>query len=371
MSSASQRHYELGADSSRLGHRRIGKQRQRHVVVGFPFELRRLGQMPPICLACARWLRFFRKATTVDSVATFVTAFGRQNGDASAKRTITEDKFRNVDVAHVESEIRRRNRTALASFFRKTCSHCNPRLKSALTPDFLSRMLRRLLSSLIFALLCTTAVQAAQIPSELAQSLKIYRAEGAMNWAYVQTTESSKGQSLVEHYDPSKPQFSRWTLLKKNGAAPRESDLKDYRDRLSRRTNGTAPNIKDQIDPTTCELLSEDNERASYRFKLLTTDKGDRSAAHMHAVFTLHKPTGIIERVTLSSFEAFSPMFSVKVNEASTTIEYTLPTPERPTLLQKITVRMRGSVMWLKSLDEDMTVVYSDYTYVGKKTAAQ
>ncbi|MFT3870955.1 MAG: hypothetical protein QM715_21080 [Nibricoccus sp.] len=243
-------------------------------------------------------------------------------------------------------------------------------MKSALTLDFLGQMFRRLQLFVIFTLCCANATHAGQIPPELAHALKTYRAEGAMNWAYVQTTESSKGQSLVEHYDPSKPQFSRWTLLKKNGAAPKESDLKDYRDRLSRRTNGTAPNIKDQIDPATCEIATEDAERASYRFKLLTTDKADRSAAHMNAVFTLHKPTGTIECVTLSSFEPFSPMFSVKVNEASTTIEYSLPTSERPTLLQKIAVRMRGSVMWFKSLDEDMTVTYSEYTYVGRKPVA-
>jgi len=229
-------------------------------------------------------------------------------------------------------------------------------------------MLRRVFRLQLFVLLCTAVVYAGQIPPELDRALKLYRAEGAMNWAYVQTTESSKGQSLVEHYDPAKPVFSRWTLLKKNGAAPGEADLKDYRDRLSRRTSGTAPNIKDQIDPDTCELAGAEGERASYRFRLLVTDKADRSAAHMHAVFTLHKPTGTIERVTLSAFEPFSPMFTVKVAEAETKIEYSLPTAERPMLLQKITMHMRGSVMWLKSLDEDMTVTYSEYTYVGKKS---
>lgn len=339
-------------------------------MVGRPFDLRCFGHMPPFGLTRTRGLRFLGKAAAIDSVTTFMTALGRQDGNTSAKRTIAKNKFRDVDVAHFESEITRRNRDGLASFFRKTCSHCNPRLKSMHTLDFLRRMFRRLLPFCIFVLLCTTAAQAGQIPPELAQALKAYRAEGTMNWAYLQTTESSKGQSLVEHYDPSKPVFSRWTLLKKNGTAPSEADLKDYRDRLSRRTTGTAPNIKDQIDPATCELASEDGERASYRFKLLTTDKADRSAAHMNAVFTLHKPTSTIERVELSSLEPFSPMFSVKVNEAATTIEYSVPTTERPTLLQKITVRMRGSVMWFKSLDEDMTVTYSDYTYVGRKPVA-
>jgi len=64
-------------------------------------------------------------------------------------------------------------------------------------------------------------------------------------------------------------------------------------------------------------------------------------------------------------------MFAVKVNEAKTTILYSLPTAERPTLLQQINVHIRGRAMWIKSLDEDMTVTYSEHAFVGKKPAVQ
>ena len=32
-----------------------------------------------------------------------------------------------------------------------------------------------------------------------------------------------------------------------------------------------------------------------------------------------------------------------------------------------LTLRIRGRAMWFKSLDQDMTVAYSDHTYAGKK----
>jgi hypothetical protein len=229
-------------------------------------------------------------------------------------------------------------------------------------------MLRRLLLSLLLVLPALNVLQAGTLPPELDRALKLFRAEGAANWAFIQTTEA-EGKSLIEHFDPAKPEFSRWTLLKKNDAAPTESELKDYRERLSRRTNGTAPNVKDQIDPATCEQVSDEAERASYRFRLQPGDKSDSSAAHMHAVFTLHKPTGVIERVELSAFEPFSPVFAVKISEAKTTMIYSVPTAERPALLQKITVHMRGRAMWIKSLDADMTVTYSEHTFAGKKPA--
>ncbi len=231
-------------------------------------------------------------------------------------------------------------------------------------------MLRHLLRFLLIASLALTALRAGPnpLPSELNRALKLFRAEGAQHWAFIQTTESG-GKSLVEHFDPSKPEFSRWTLLKKNGTEPTEPELKDYQERLSRRTNGTAPNVKDQIDPATCEQVSSDNLRDAYRFHLQTGDKGDRSAAHMTATFTLHKPTGVIERVELTAFEPFSPMLTVKITEAKTTMLYSLPEADRPSLLQKITVSRRGRAMWLKSLDEDMTVTYSNHEYTGRKLA--
>jgi hypothetical protein len=231
-------------------------------------------------------------------------------------------------------------------------------------------MLRRPIFFTLLATLTCFSLRAGPIPPELDRALKLFRAEGGPGWAFVQTTESN-GKSLVEHYNPAKPEFARWTLLKKNGAAPTASDTKEYQQRLSRRTSGgTAPNVKDQIDPTTCERVSDDSERTSYRFRLRPGDKGDRSAAHMAACFTLHKPTGAIERVELASLESFSPVVAVNITEAKTIMMYSLPTGDRPALLQQISVHIRGRAMWIKSLDEDMDVTYSEQEFVGKKPAA-
>jgi len=231
-------------------------------------------------------------------------------------------------------------------------------------------MLRLLFRLISFAALTTACLHASPVPAELDRALKLFRAEGARGWAFNQTTESG-GKSLFEHYDPAKPEFSRWTLLKKNGAAPTEPELKEYRERLSRRTSGnTAPNVKDQIDPASCELVQADEVRASYRFNLRPGASDDSSAAHMSATFTLHKSTETIERVELNAFEPFSPMFIVKINDAKTTITYSLPENGRPSLLQQIAVHIRGRALWFKSLDEDMTVTYSDHEYSFRKPAA-
>ncbi|HEY0944893.1 MAG TPA: hypothetical protein VGD81_06480 [Opitutaceae bacterium] len=216
--------------------------------------------------------------------------------------------------------------------------------------------------------LCFSALTAlaGPVPPELAAALAAFRAEGTRGWAFTQTT-SSDGKSLVERFEPLSRGPSHWTLLQKDGRAPTESELADYRETQRRRGRvDSAPNVKDQIDPATCELVSDDGTRATWRFRLKPADADDRSAAHMAATFTLHRPTATIERVELANFEAFSPARLVALTEARTIVTYTLTEPERPTLLATVTTRIRGKALWIKSLDSDLTVTYSDYVYAAK-----
>jgi outer membrane lipoprotein-sorting protein len=219
----------------------------------------------------------------------------------------------------------------------------------------------------LFVLVASICVRAGEpLPSEFDAALKSFRADGTKGWAFVQTTSSTK-HSLKEQFDPSKLEFKRWSLIEKDGHAPTEEERKDYEEKQTRRSRGdTAPDVTKQLDLSTAEKVSEDSERSVYRFRLTPGGKDDTSAQYMTSTFTFHKPTKTIERIELTNTEPFSPMLAVRIQEARTTINYTLPTAERPTLLDKITVRVRGRAMLVRSLDEDLTVAYSDYRYVGK-----
>lgn len=221
---------------------------------------------------------------------------------------------------------------------------------------------------LLFGLtLLAPLLRADAVPPELAAALDGFRTEGTFGWGFVQTTQSAD-KALVERYDPAQPEVLRWTLLSKDGREPSEKESRAYREQQTRRTRGeTAPNVKNQLDRESCAPVSDDGVRALWRFRLKPGAADDRSAAHMAATFTLHRPTGTIERVELASFEPFSPMFSVSIDEAKTILEYTLPENGRPTLLKHVSMRVRGRAMWFKSLDSDLAVVYSDYVYAGKK----
>ncbi len=217
--------------------------------------------------------------------------------------------------------------------------------------------------------LVTCRLMAAPIPAELAAALKDFRTEGPRGWGFTQTSIAS-AHSRVEQFNPAGRDSVQWTLVQQDGRAPNEEEAGKYKELKARRSsNENAPNVKDQINTDSCEILSESAEQGVYRFQLKTGDKDDQSAAFMRVTYTLHRPTQTIEKIELASTEPFSPVFMVKIAEARTVMTYTRPESGRPSLLKEVAVKVRGRAMWVKSLDEDMTVAYSDYVYAGKKPA--
>lgn len=223
------------------------------------------------------------------------------------------------------------------------------------------------LSLLLVFVLVTCRLLGAPMPAELAAALKDFRTEGPRGWGFTQTS-TARSHSRVEQFNPAGRDSVQWTLVQQDGRAPTEEEAGKYKELKARRSsNENAPNVKDQINPDTCEILSESAELGVYRFQLKTGDKDDQSAAFMRVTYTLHRPTQTIEKIELASTEPFSPVFMVKIAQARTVMTYTRPDSGRPSLLKEVSVKVRGRAMWMKSLDEDMTVAYSDYFYAGKK----
>jgi hypothetical protein len=223
----------------------------------------------------------------------------------------------------------------------------------------------RLSLAVVFALL--TCRLTASLPAELAAALKDFRTEGPRGWSFTQTSTTTE-HSRVEHFNPVGRESIQWTLVQQDGKAPTDEALAKYKELKARRSsNENAPNVKDQINPDTCEILAETEELGVYRFHLKPGDKDDQSAAYMRVTYTLHRPSRTIERIELASSEPFAPVLMVNIQEARTVMVYTRPEADRPSLLKEVTMKVRGRAMWLRSLNQDMTIAYSDYVYAGKK----
>ncbi len=195
----------------------------------------------------------------------------------------------------------------------------------------------------------------------LLAALQTFRTDGPRGWSFTQTTESGD-QRRVERFDPAQPEFTRWSLLELDGRAPTTDELHDYRQKVTRRSSANnAPHLTNQFDLSTLELVTTSVDRTTWRCRLKPSESGDATAEHLTATLTFHSPTQTIESVEIASTEPFAPTLGVKITELKTTLTYSLPTDDRPSLLLKSTTRLRGRAFLLKSLDADMSVTFTDH----------
>ena len=204
-------------------------------------------------------------------------------------------------------------------------------------------------------------------PPELTAALAGFRTEAPTGWSFTQTTVG-EGKSTVERFDLSKSEFERWSLVQQDGRAPTADETQKYLEMHSRRSRGgTAPKLTDQLDLTSLETVANTPERATYRCLLKPGEAGDKTAKFLRATLVFHKPTKTIESFELASADKFKPTFGVTIAEMKTTMTYSLPAGDTPSLPQKVAVRVRGRAFLVKSLDADMTVTFSDYARAGKR----
>ena len=202
---------------------------------------------------------------------------------------------------------------------------------------------------------------AAAVDPDLVAALRGFRSEVPPDWSYVQATSDGQ-RSLEERHDATRPDFSRWSLLRKDGRTPTAAELAEYRDTRSRRSRGgTAPRLTEQIDPADAKVVAEADERATYRCRLRPAEAGDRTADFLHATVVIHRPSRTIEAITLENDAPFRPALGIRITKLSTRLTFSRPAGERPSLPQTVQTSVRGDAYWFKSLDADLQVTFSSY----------
>ena len=204
-------------------------------------------------------------------------------------------------------------------------------------------------------------------PRGLTDALNNFRADAPRGWSFTQATVA-EGKSTVERCDAAKPQFECWSLIQKDGRTPTADEARDYTEIRSRRSRGgTAPKITDQFDLHTAVIVTDTPEREVYRLRLKPGETDDHTAAFLRVTVTIDKRSHSITSIELASTGEFSPTFAVKIAELVTTLTYSVPTGDRPSLPNAVTTHVRGRAFLFKSLDADMTVTFADYERAGKK----
>jgi GTPase SAR1 family protein len=77
--------------------------------------------------------------------------------------------------------------------------------------------------------------------------------------------------------------------------------------------------------------------------------------------------TSLVSRFVTSIFsDTYLTTIGVKIATLRTLMTYSRPIDATPSLPQKVSTQVRGTAFLFESLDDDMTVTYSDYVKVGK-----
>lgn len=199
------------------------------------------------------------------------------------------------------------------------------------------------------------------------QALDSFRAEGAYGWAFEQSSRSD-GEEIVEGYNPAKPEGLRWTLLAKNGRQPTQSETENYaRTKALRSSAWNAPRLETQLDRSSCLLVSSDKGKLVCSFRLNAADEADVAAEHLLVTCTADVATKTVERVEIRNREPFSPAFGISIAHSRTVLLYSLPSGERPSLLLRASMEVKGRMFWLKSVDQKMEIVWGKFAYAGAR----
>lgn len=221
----------------------------------------------------------------------------------------------------------------------------------------------RLRLALSFCLLAVAAT-AAELPSYFAAALARFTSDAPRGWAYTLTT-TREGDTSVERYDPSRPKGGEWTLLERNGRAATADEIERY---LRYKASSTPPTAratfeKGDLDRSTFELVSETATSAVFRGRF-REDLKEPLLAHLLLELQIAKADPAVQSFTMRLTAPFTPALGVKMHELEVAMEFSPPSDDRPSLPRASRSRFRGRLFFFKSIEEDLRIVYSDFTRV-------
>jgi len=224
---------------------------------------------------------------------------------------------------------------------------------------------------LLFAIVWGTAVPATpvEMPRLVEDAFKMMESVSLDGWAYTETTDTN-GVITIERFDPSLPENRQWTLIEKDGRAPSSEDLAAYADdRTGEGGNHEGDDLREMVDPEGLELIEETSTYAVYRFRPQADDEDEDDAKimkHVTGRLKIVKSLPYVESLEIRNSKPFSAALLVKMKEFLTRLTYRPIDDQGHVFPHTVEVKIRGRVLVFKKLREDVSVTYSDYTYLGE-----
>ena len=189
------------------------------------------------------------------------------------------------------------------------------------------------------------------------------------NWSYTMTTTSREGTKVERHVATS-PERERWELLLTEGRKPSVKERDEYREEKAKSLERRKERRKDgdqDVERSTITLLAETPDKATFRFRPTADDEEDEKfMAHVRGTLVVNKDGAWVERFELASTDEIKPMAGVKVKEFNVRMLFERDSSTGDVLPLSVVSRLRGRAFLVKSLDDDVKVMFSDFERVDQ-----
>ena len=186
-----------------------------------------------------------------------------------------------------------------------------------------------------------------------------YREEWAFTEERIFKEVTSRGR-----YDPRLP--DRWSLLTVDGRTPTEKEISTYREDKSKEGNGRGAGKNSpeaMMNPESLSLIEE--TKTYWLFEFLPAGDDQKFMEHMDGEMMIDKSSLAIQFIDIRSSDSFKPRFGVRVSEFLTRLEFMRTNEEGPVVPQSMRFRIKAKAFGVMDVDERVSVVYSDYRFVG------
>lgn len=195
-------------------------------------------------------------------------------------------------------------------------------------------------------------------------------------WSFNQTTKGKKNIK-VEHFDSSKPEDHKWTLITLNGKEPTKKEIKKYlkqkRKEVTRQKNKDGEDVRGNdfleeiIKPGSVSFIENKNGQNIYQFQPEIEANGINMEGHVFGEITVDVNTPQITQLRLYIKEAFSVKIA-KIKEFETIMKFAVVDANNPTtspvFINSIQSKAKGKAALFFSFDRKNLVTYSDYVAV-------
>lgn len=182
-------------------------------------------------------------------------------------------------------------------------------------------------------------------------------------WAFTEE-RIFKGVTSRGRYDPR--QQDRWSLLTLDGRTPTEKEISAYHKEKSKEGEGRGAGKnrpEAMMNPESLSLIEE--TETYWLFDFLPAGDDQKFMEHMDGEMMIDKSSLAIEFIDIRSSDSFKPRFGVRVKEFLTRLEFMRANEEGPVVLQSMRFRIKAKAFGMMDVDERVSVVYSEYQFVG------